>query len=1035
MYGRMGSKQYKNCTIEDYEGIGLSELKWTGERFLPEVEGNVKIEHMHRYQIALNFAQGKKVLDIACGEGYGSNLLAKVASSVIGVDVAYEAILHAKKKYSCNNNIRFIQGDCAAIPISDNYIDLVVSFETIEHHARHKEFILEIKRVLKEDGLFIISSPDKKEYSDFIGYINEYHVKELYYSEFEQLIKENFKHFSILGQRIKFGSYITPLKKEDNVNPIYYKNNSNGLIEEKNSIFDPLYFIALASDEKITQNFSSLYEYPIEKSELVTTLSNSLKLKINECNKVTDERDTAITECNQLTAELMATLNSSSWYITKPLRCLKRKFIVLSDFNVMNSMKNFKRTKGCFVFKSIINFKNAIQSSGGVKSVLINKIRFLRNGSFNDKKNLVKHFFSMFKKSKSVINSNIPATPIDNTSLFEHSFCLNYDKSNFVDYNTCRKIDTDIRLIAFFLPQFYPIKENDEVWGKGFTEWTNVTKALPQFSGHYQPKLPGELGFYDLRLDEIKKKQIEVAKNYGIQGFCYHYYWFGGGEVLKKPLEQMLAHPDMDFPFCINWANENWTKRWDGLEDDIILKQKHSPEDDMAFIQGIEPILKDKRYIKVNGKPLLMIYRPALFPEIKKTVKRWREYCKKCGMGDIYLVLSHAHEHLDPRTIGFDAATEFAPNTFKVSDISNKLNFYNNNYHGHVFDYNSAIQYSINKKESDYKKFRSICPGWDNEARRPGKGISFHNASPENYSKWLEYLMYNTLKYKKGDERIIFLNAWNEWAEGAYLEPDSRYGYAYLAKTYDTLKKFNKTKISLLESTQNILKTSDIALIVHLYYIEQWDEIKKVLKSFKDKKFNLYLTINNNCTVDDINNILEFDSDARIFAFENRGRDILPFLKVFNMIYPLNYKYICKIHSKKSLHRQDGNRWRQYLIKGLLGSLKILHTNLSLLENDSRIGIIVAKGNILKYNYWIGSNNEMVVDFANKNKIDIPKDFTFPSGSMFWFKPDALKQFYKNIDFTLFVIENGQFDGTMAHSVERLFGLLCHTNGYELVEI
>ena len=769
----------------------MSELKWTGERFLPEVDGNVKIEHMHRYQIALNFAQGKKVLDIACGEGYGSNLLAKAASSVIGVDVAYEAILHAKKKYSCNN-IRFIQGDCAAIPISNNYIDLVVSFETIEHHARHKEFILEIKRVLKKDGLLIISSPDKKEYTDFVGYINEYHLKELYYSEFEQLIKENFKHFSILGQRIKFGSYITPLKKEDNVNSIYYKDNSNGLIEEKNSIFAPLYFIALASDEKITQNFSSLYEHPIENSELVTTLSNSLKSKINECNKVTDERDTAITECNQLIAELdqadafiMTILDSTSWYITKPVRWLKGKLIVLSDLNVMNSMKNFN---------------NAIQSSGGVKSVLINTIRLLRNGGFNDKKNLVKHFFPMFKKSKSVINSNIPATPVDNTSFFEHGSCVNYDKSNFVDYNACSKINTDIRAIAFFLPQFHPIPENDKWWGKGFTEWTNVTKAKPQFIGHYQPHLPGELGFYDLRLVDVQKQQVELAKKYGIYGFCFHYYWFSGRRLLERPINQFLANKKLDFPFCFCWANENWTRRWDGLYNEILIAQFNKKEDDIAFIKDLELALKDSRYIKVDGKPLLIVYRVSLLPNPVKTVKLWRNYCIEAGIGDLYLVAAQTFGLIDPKPYGFDAAVEFPPHNEIDEPINDKKVFLNAGFEGEIYNYKNLVQRKTYTAKPDFEHYPTVFPSWDNEARRPGKGHVFWGSSPDLYQKWFESACNYADANNNLDKKLVFINAWNEWAEGAHIEPDQRYGYAYLEATANVLRQFPATEKQTLVS-------------------------------------------------------------------------------------------------------------------------------------------------------------------------------------------------------------------------------------------
>jgi len=1041
----------------------VSGLQWTGERFLPDVEGDVQLEHLHRYYLASRLAHGKKVLDIACGEGYGSNILADVALSVTGIDISEEAILCAQNKYN-KENLNYIQGECTQIPLPDHSVDLIVSFETIEHHDRHLEFILEIKRVLKKEGLLIISSPDKKEYSDLTGHDNQFHVKELYYPEFERLIKGKFKHHVMLGQRIKYGSYITPLNTKKKNNFIGFKKSSNGIAEEKTSIFNPLYFISIASEVQIPQAFLSLYEHPLEDSEFANKISNALSIKkkeydhlsnehdalfdkhgalsteydalAEECYRTRAERDSVITEQALLKIDLARKnamiddiLNSTSWYVTNPIRWFRRKMTQISDSKMLCRIKSVKNMSG---FPVVQNFHNAVQTAGGIKKIPSKALYLYKNKK--GFKNTIKYLLSKIQKQAPILEVNLPMTADDQIPHFEHCFSLNNNKDMFITYKSYPEIDTDIRVIAFYLPQFHPIKENDEAWGKGFTEWTNVTKAIPQFAGHYQPKLPGELGFYDLRLGKIQKRQIELAKNYGIHGFCYHYYWFNGQKVLNTPLEQILSNPELDFPFCINWANENWTKRWDGLENEVILKQNHSFEDDMAFIKEIESILKDHRYIRVNGKPLLMIYRPSLFPEIKETVRRWREYCRECGIGEIYLVLSHAHEHTDPNTIDFDAATEFAPNTFQVPDISGYLHFYNKNHQGHVFDYNSAIDYSISRPETAYVKFRSLCPGWDNEARKPGKGISFHNSSPERYSLWLEYLLYNTQKQRKGDEKIIFLNAWNEWAEGAYLEPDSRYGYAYLDQTRNTLKKFDKEKHDLLRQCRNIQKTAEIAVIIHLYYIELWDEVKANLASFKEVTFDLYININNECSVDHINTIRDSYPDARIFSFENRGRDILPFLKIFNIVYPLNYGHICKIHSKKSFHREDGDKWRHNLINGLIGSPAIIKENLEKFVRNPKTGIIVPKGNVFEYKDWIGSNNEMVEGFALKNNIKITEDFTFPSGSMFWFKPVVFKQLYKNIDFTVFKTENGQLDGTMAHSIERIFGLLCHANGYDLVE-
>lgn len=621
----------------------------------------------------------------------------------------------------------------------------------------------------------------------------------------------------------------------------------------------------------------------------------------------------------------------------------------------------------------------------------------------------------------------------EDSKIFEFQFHQNNSKNkSYIEYETKKPINTDIKLIAYYLPQFHPIPQNDKSWGKGFTEWTNVTKVLPQFEGHYQPRLAGELGYYDLRLKEIQKRQIELAKNYGLHGFCYHYYWFDGQKVMDTPLQQVLDNPDLDFPFCINWANENWTKRWDGLDQDVILAQNHTIEDDLAFIEAIKPILTDKRYIKIDNKPLLMVYRPKLFPNIKDTVKRWRNYARENGIGELYLVISHAFEHIDPKEIDFDAAAEFAPNSFQVDNVTNKFNFFNKDYQGNLYDYESAINYSISYKEPNYTKFRSLCPSWDNEARKPGKGTSFVNATPDNYSKWLEYILYYTNTNQKQSEKLVFINAWNEWAEGAYLEPDRQYGYAYLDKTYQQLEKFSKERLDLIQESKKNKKLHDTAVVLHLYYIELYEEMKEKLK-YLENKFDLYININNNSGIEFFKKVLSDFPNAKIYSCENRGRDILPFIEMMKDILPLDYKYICKIHSKKSLHRVDGDRWRNHLIDSLLSSKeKIVKIKNQL---DSGIGIIVAKGNIFSYQEWIGSNDEMVKQFAKKADIKIPNDFTFPAGSMFWFNPNIFEKLVRYVDLSKFDFEKGQIDGTKAHAVERVFGILCLDSNKVIKEI
>jgi len=343
-----------------------------------------------------------------------------------------------------------------------------------------------------------------------------------------------------------------------------------------------------------------------------------------------------------------------------------------------------------------------------------------------------------------------------------------------------------VRLIAFYLPQYHPIPENDEWWGKGFTEWTNVMTAVPNFKGHYQPRLPGELGFYDLRVPEVREQQADLARAYGVYGFCYYYYWFSGKRLLHRPLDEILESGKPDFPFCICWANENWTRRWDGLESEVLIAQNYSETDDLDFIRTLLPALQDDRYIRVNGKPLLLVFRVGLLPDAKRTSEVWRDYCLKEGIGDLYLASVESFDNFeDPKKFGFDAAVEFPPHTLAVQEES-PPQITNLRFNGLFFDYVATAQRFMSKIPS-YQCFRTVMPSWDNTARRQNNAHIFLNVDPLQYERWLRHVVDETRKFKYGDERLVFINAWNEWAEGNYIEPDKRFGRQYLEATLRAL--------------------------------------------------------------------------------------------------------------------------------------------------------------------------------------------------------------------------------------------------------
>lgn len=351
-----------------------------------------------------------------------------------------------------------------------------------------------------------------------------------------------------------------------------------------------------------------------------------------------------------------------------------------------------------------------------------------------------------------------------------------------------------VKLIAFYLPQFHPIPENDKWWGKGFTEWTKVTRAKAYFEGHNQPNLPTDLGFYDLRIPDVMSQQIEMAKTFGIQAFCFHYYWFGGKRLLEKPLNMFLEHTEWDFEFCICWANENWTRRWDGHDKEILMEQNHSPDDDMAFIEAASVYLLDRRYIKINNKPLLIIYRPQLFQNMNETAQRWQKYfTEKHGIG-LFLAMVQTFGKFDPKEFGLDGAIEFPPHNIIPEDLTE--NFKCANFRGNIYNTLTYINNDNNKiANTSFTLFRGLMLNWDNTPRKGMFGNIFINNTPENYGKWLSEAIEDTISNSACEqEKLLFINAWNEWAEGTHLEPNLKYGYAYLNETKRRLNSYLKLK-------------------------------------------------------------------------------------------------------------------------------------------------------------------------------------------------------------------------------------------------
>jgi lipopolysaccharide biosynthesis protein len=357
------------------------------------------------------------------------------------------------------------------------------------------------------------------------------------------------------------------------------------------------------------------------------------------------------------------------------------------------------------------------------------------------------------------------------------------------------------RAIAFYLPQFHPIPENDLWWGPGFTEWTRVRAATPRFPGHEQPQLPGELGYYDLRDAAVVDAQAELARRHGVTAFCYYHYWFAGRRLLGRPLDDRLARPRPEMPFCLCWANEPWSRRWDGRAEDVLVAQSYSAGDDVEHLRFLARVFADPRYLTVRGRPLLLVYRPSALPDPAATAARWRQEAERLGIAPPFLaaVESFESEKRDWRTAGFDVNVEFQPDWWHLGerrpvreclpelevarrDELEAAGFL-------YYRYAETVERMLARPRAAWPRIPCVTPRWDNTPRRGDSGLVLDGSTPERFESWCRAAL--ECLHPDPDLDFLFVNAWNEWAEGAFLEPDRRRGSAYLEALARALDAFS----------------------------------------------------------------------------------------------------------------------------------------------------------------------------------------------------------------------------------------------------
>ncbi len=629
-------------------------------------------------------------------------------------------------------------------------------------------------------------------------------------------------------------------------------------------------------------------------------------------------------------------------------------------------------------------------------------------------------------------------------------FAASYE-SHFEPQDNFSSYHTDIKAIAFYLPQFHESAHNNRYWGKGFTEWVNTRKSVPHFPGHYQPRVPHEdIGYYDLSDPNVIASQADMARRHGIHGFCFYHYWFSGERVLEKPVDLLLQNPQIDINFMLCWANENWTRTWDGQERDVLLEQKCSEDDPMNFIRDISRYLVDDRYIKHDGCPILLVYKPHLLPNFEQCVDIWKRYWRETHGKELIIWVNrtdpsdHPGFNLPP---SIDGIVEFPPNHIPASRhtfpylMESSYIYKGQKLAGHLFDYQAMANSIIEECEISPPPiakpfYRSVMLGWDNSARR-GEGWSvWHGFSLKKYYAWLRKVIFDTRERLPKDDRYVFINAWNEWAEGTYLEPDERFGYASINTTARALFDLPFANIPEVIPENSALPTVilKVAVHFHVYYEELVDEIVSHLAMIP-QPFDIFVTADSETKLESTKLKLSKLSNINSYylrVFPNIGRDIAPLLSIGSEL--LAYDVFAHLHTKRSTTVTWGDDWRRYLLKHLLGSPQSISNTIARFASDQNLGVFYPENySLISPHINWGECRERCAQLLNEmgTSIELPTNPSFAAGSFFWARPSAVSAILNSgWSADEFEQEAGQVQATLAHCIERMWCYVAAAKGY-----
>ena len=738
-----------------------------------------------------------------------------------------------------------------------------------------------------------------------------------------------------------------------------------------------------------------------EKSDELAEFSNTQLQKIAEYDQYIGDRNNHILA---LESHIWAIEHSRSWRITKPLRA------------VVRGIKKIKGVK--LLFK-------------GMKAVL-------RVGPIKAMK-MTRAYLSNRKRMKKLLR-DFPADFIENGSI-----AVDCDYQNDIDFS---EYTPKVKTIAFHLPQFHTFSENDEWWGEGFTEWTNSRKGSPRFDGHYQPRTPhSDIGYYDLSDLETLKKQAEFAKRHGIYGFCFYLYWFSGKRLMEKPVDMLIEHPEIDLPFCLCWANENWTRAWDGQTSEVLIAQDYSESDPQQFIDDNKKYFDDSRYIRVNGKPVIVVYNPGHIPNIKRVFAAWRERAAEVGLGEILIWTCQTSNNTATTlkiTDSVDGEVAFPPHTLNGDLMQVSEDTYKGDLHPFLYDYNKLVHVIKNEVKvgapTPVPLYRTTMTAWDNAARRADKWTTFCGFSSKGFYEWASAIAEHANKAHTPEDNFIFVNAWNEWCEGTYLEPDEKYGY----NNINTLSKAIcglplDVRLNVFTEKAEPISSPKIAVQVHAFYTDLLDEVIENLNRIP-VPFDVYVSTDSAEKVNEIVQLFDKTCNAEkvsVDFFGNMGRDVAPFLRQLEPVLS-EYDYVCHIHTKKTKTGDGyGDYWRKYLYRHLFGSSDNISAIINRFEENPKVGLLFPETypGVKPQATWGG--NLLGVKALLKRigcEGELSSEAVFPVGDMFWARTAAIKPMF-DAHITDFPKEMGQVNATIMHEIERSWVYVARSIGYESEKI